>query len=153
MNMTYHTSTTVNADQQTVAQFFAQSDMRKDYFPEVVKDCSEMGTYVKDTHANPALVAPDYMVADEGFGWTTGAGTSIRLPNKEIPVTITAMEVEYVERGDNTQIDIQVTFDTALATSLPKVLRCIRAMMNAKTHAFDRDIDVSYNEGWEPCFA
>ena len=153
MNMTYNTSTTLYADQETVAQFFTQPEMRKDYFPEVVKDISEMGTYVKDTHANPALVSPDYMVADEGFGWTTGAGTSIRLPNKEIPVTITAMEVEYVERGENTQINIQVEFDAALYTSLPKVLRCIKAMTKAKVNAFQRDINVNYSEGWEPCFA
>ena len=100
-----------------------------------------------------SFLTPDYMVADEGFGWTTGAGTKIRLTNKEIPVTITAIEVEYVQRGENTQINVQVEFDAELNTSLPKVLRCIKAMVKAKLNAFQRDINVNYSEDWEPCFA
>ena len=153
MNMTYTASTILFADQQTVAEFFTQPDMRKDYFPEVVKDFSNMGTYIKETHSNPSLIAPDYMVADEGFGWTTGAGTRIRLTNKEIPVSIATMEVEYVQRGNNTQINIHVEFDAELDVYLPKVLRCIKAMTKDKLNAFQRDISVSYSEDWEPCFA
>ena len=153
MNITYNASTTVHENQEMVTNFFKQADITKAYFPEVKKDISAMGQYVRIKHANPTQVFPDYIVASDGFGWTAGAGTQIRIPRKDVPVNITAIDVEYNRHGENTQITIAVTFNAKFNTGLPLAIRCIQAMVKAKLNAFKRDINTGYAEGWEPCFA
>ena len=151
MNITYTTSATVYADQETVSNFFEQADVIKEYFPEIKKDISAMGEYVQFTHSNPALVCPDYQVAG-GFGWTAGAGIQIRLPRKDIAADITALDIEYAPRGHHTHIKIAVTFNAKFNKTLPLVLRCIQAMVKAKLNAFEQDIKVDYRTSWEPSF-
>ena len=153
MNITFKGKRTVKADIYEVADFFVQSDIDKNYFPEIHKDTCGMSQYVRGTHKHIAQVFPDYQVRRQGFGWTTGHSTCIRVPRKDINVNIKGLEVQYKASGDMTEITVQVEFD--LAWNLAGILGAyhIHMMITNKLNAFQRDIHANQCDGFAITFA
>lgn len=151
--MTYKAHKTIKAGIQEVTGFFNQKNMAHDYFPEVHKDTKSFSNYVFQTHKHPYQVTPDYRIQGIGLGWTTGGGTYIRLPRKDINAEIQAIDIEYKSVGENTKIIINVEFNPAMNLKGFVAMSHIRMMVNNKLNAFKNDIEVNQHQGWLPAFA
>lgn len=153
MNTIYTASKTIQADIQEVNTLFAQATMAADYFPEIHKDASDISAYIRTTHKHPNQVFPDYQIPYQGLGWTTGGGTSIRLPRKDINANIQSIDVEFKTVGEKTRIAIRVEFEPYTVTEAIVTARHVRMMIANKLNAIKNNLEANKHQGWAPAFA
>ena len=153
MNTTFKARKTVKAGIHEVAEFFTQEDMTKNYFPEIHKDTKGMSHYVRGSHKHVTEVFPDYQVPNQGFAWTAGHNTCIKVPRKDINANIQGVEVEYKAMGENTEIAIRVEFNPSHNVAGITAAYHVHMMIANKLDAFVRDIQAHQYDGFELSFA
>lgn len=153
MNTTYTNQISIKADAETTWQAITQTRFVQDFLPEVKKDLKGMGEYIRRTHPNAALVAPDYVVAGRAMGWSTGAGTAIRLPRKDVEAHIESVEVRIEPRGEYTRVTFEVQYAPEFGKHYFLAHRCVRGLFNLKLNVLKKDLEAQQQTDWVPAFA
>lgn len=154
MNTTYETHINIHADIDSTWNAVTRPNFVKEFFPEIKKDLSRMGKYIQSTHKNAASVLPEYMVPHRSLGWTTGAGTVIELPRKDIHANIESIDIRFEEKGRNTTASMEVVFAPDFDNHFLFVHRCIKGLMNIKLAVLKQDLETdSHQAGWEAALA
>ena len=150
MNTQYKSKITVYADIESVWNSVTQPGFIKNFFPEIKKDLSEMGKYVRATHPNPNEVSPVYAIPQRALGWTSGAGIQIALPRKDVKANIESIDIRLVAKGAKTQIIIETDYSPKLDRNFWFAHRCIRGLINIKLAVLKRNLEADRNNvAWE----
>ena len=154
MNTFYSKEITIKADADTTWDAITQSRFVKDFLPEVKKDLQGMGEYIRRTHPNAALVAPDYVAAGEAMGWSTGAGTAIRLPRKDVEANIDSVDIRVEGRGQYTKVAIEVHYNPVFGERYFLARRCVQGLFGMKLDVLKKDLETSKTQiDWMPAFS
>ncbi len=150
MNTRHTSRITVNTDIESVWNAVTHTGFIKNFFPEIQKDLSEMGEYVRATHRSPNNVLPDYSTPQRALGWTSGAGLHITLPRKDVQANIESIDICLESKGDKTRIMIATVYAPRLDKNFRLAHRCIRGLMNIKLAVLKRDLEADRNPvAWE----
>ena len=154
MNTTYKTQIKVQADINSTWNAVTQSSFAKAFFPEIKKDLTCMGEYVRKTHKNAEQVLPSYMIPHRAIGWTTGAGTTIELPRKDVHANIESIDLQLDEQGNNTIVSIEVVYAPNIDKHFFFTNRCVKGLMDIKLAVLKQDLETdSHQAGWEAALA
>lgn len=154
MNTTFNTHINIHADIDSIWNAVTRPNFANEFFPEIKKDLSVMGKYIQSTHKNAASVLPEYMVPNRSLAWTTGAGTTIELPRKDIHANIESIDIQLEEKGKNTVVSIEVVFAPDFDNHFFFAHRCIRGLMNIKLAVLKQELETdSHQAGWEAALA
>ena len=154
MNTFFKTHVTVQTDIESTWNAVTQPDFIKEFFPEVKKDLSCMGEYVRNKHQNAGQESPEYMIPYRAMGWTSGAGTVIKLPRKDVHANIESMDIQFTAKGGYTTVSIEVVYAPNFDKHFFFAHRCIRGLMNIKLAALKQDLESDHHQtGWETALA
>ena len=154
MNTTYKTKIKVHAGIASTWKTITQADFVKDFFPEIKKDLSAMGEYVRSTHKNAGQTNPDYMIPHRAAGWTTGAGTRIELPRKDVHAIIESIDLQLADSGNSTVVAIEITYAANFDRHFLFAQRCVRGLINTKLTVLKQELETdSHQAGWETALA
>ena len=154
MNTTYTKQISIKADAETTWKAITETRFVQDFLPEVKKDLQGMGEYIRRTHPNATLVAPDYVAPGQAMGWSTGAGTDIRLPRKDVEAHIESVEVRIEGRGEYTQVTFEVQYAPEFGKHYFLAHRCVRGLFDLKLNVLKRDLETDKTQiDWMPAFS
>lgn len=154
MNTTFTKEITIRADAATTWAAMNQTRFVKDFLPEVKKDLQGMGEYVLRTHPNADQVAPDYVASGEAMGWSTGAGTAIRLPRKDVEANIESVDIRVEDQGEYTKVRIEVNYAPDFDKHFILAHRCVRGLFGMKLNVLKKDLESSSKQiDWMPAFS
>ena len=139
MDLAYVARTNVTAKIDEISAVIGKGDFTRLYFPEV-KNISASGGY-SELNRNIHNVLPSYIVPNKGLGWSTEAGRRIRIPNKNIHVDITDIDVEISSSGGLAEVNIQVYFEADFGLRSIIAAYYIRRMVRNKLKVLKRDIE------------
>ena len=150
---TYTKEITVKADRDTTWNAITQTRFVQDFLPEVKKDLSGMGEYIRRTHPNATLIAPDYVAPGQAMGWSAGAGTAIRLPRKDVEANIESVEIRLEAQGETTKVTFAVQYAPQFGKHYFLAHRCVRGLFNLKLNVLKKDLEAQQQTDWVPAFA
>lgn len=154
MNTSYLTQIKIRTDIETVWNAVTQPTFTPAFLPEIKKDLSGMGEYIRKTHRNAAHVFADYMIPHRAMGWTTGAGINIALPRKDVYTNIESIDFRFIEKSSHTIVTIEVIYTPKLNKHYFFVHRCIRGLMNMKLKVLKQELETdTHQAGWETALA
>jgi carbon monoxide dehydrogenase subunit G len=143
MNTTYTTKATINASIEDAWEAITKPSFVKEFLPEIKKNINEMSSYVRTTHRNAENVQPCYAVYGQALGWNKVAGTDIRLPRKDVEANIDAVDIKLEERGNNTRIIVEVTYNPRVGKNYLLAHRCIRGLFNIKLNVLKKELEAN----------
>jgi len=141
MKTTYRAHTIIHANATAVWDAITQDSFVKDFLPEVKKDNTAKSEYIQTTQRNDARVLPSYAVKGQSIGWNSGAGKVIRLPRKDTPANIEAVDVHLDAFEDYTKVTIEVSYDPEFGKRFFATQRCLRGIFNVKLTVLKQDIE------------
>ena len=154
MNTTYSKVITIKADADSTWDAITRTRFVQDFLPEVKKDLSGMGDYIRRTHPNATLVAPEYVVRGQAMGWSAGAGTVIRLPRKDVEANIENVEIRIEAQGEYTKVTFEVQYAPELGKHYFLAHRCVRGLFGMKLDVLKKDLETSKAQiDWMPAFS
>lgn len=154
MNTSYKTKIKVHADIASTWNAISRTNFAKDFFPEIKKDLSVMGEYVRSTHKNAGQTNPDYMIPRQAIGWTTGGGTRIELPRKDLHANIESIDVQLIDDGNNTVVTVEIIYAPDFDRNFLFAHRCVRGLTNIKLAVLKQDLEANNHQaGWETALA
>ena len=154
MNITFTKEIIIQSDQSSTWEALRQPGFAKDFLPEIKKDLQGMGDYIRRTHPNAALVAPDYVVPGFAMGWSAGAGTAIRLPRKDVDARIESVDIRVDSVGSYTKVTIEVNYSPDLGKHFFLASHCVRGLFSMKLDVLKKDLENSSKQiDWMPAFS
>ena len=154
MNTTFTKEISIQADVNSTWDAISQTGFVKDFLPEVKKDLQGMGEYVRRTHPNAEQLGPDYVVPGQAMGWSAGAGTTIRLPRKDVQANIESVDIRIEGQGQFTQVTIEVNYAPEFGQYFFLAHRCVRGLFGMKLTVLKEDLEKNAPQlDWVPAFA
>ena len=141
MNTTYKTKTTINASIENAWEAVTHVTFVKEFLPEIKKNINKVSPYVRATHRNAEHVQPCYAVYGQAIGWNKVAGTDIRLPRKDVNANIDVVDIRLEERGKNTRVIVEVTYNPTLGKNYLLAHRCIRGLFGIKLNVLKKELE------------
>ena len=87
------------------------------------------------------------------MGWSTGAGTVIRLPRKDVAANIEHVDIRIEGRGEYTQVTFAVQYAPQFGKHYFLAHRCVRGLFNLKLNVLKKDLEAQQQTDWVPAFA
>ena len=154
MNITYKNTINIHADKDTTWEAITATKFAADFLPEVKKDITGMGQYVQHTHRNADRVMPAYVTSGQAIGWTAQAGNRIELPRVDTQANIQTVDIELTDRGDYTEVTIEVNYQPRLDRMFFETRRCLSGLFNIKANVLKNDLETNQEtEVFAPAFA
>jgi hypothetical protein len=151
MKMTYRAHTNIHASAAAVWDAITDESFVKEFLPEVKKESEAKSQYIQATHQNASVVLPSYAVKGESIGWNSGAGKVIRLPRKDTPANIEAVDIQLNEFEGYTKLTIEVSYDSKLDYRFFVTQRCVHGLFNIKLNVLKQDIESYFKHiKWPP---
>ena len=148
MKTTYTAHTLIHASAATVWDAITADSFVKDFLPEVQRDNSAKSEYIQATQRNDARVLPSYAVKGQSIGWNSGAGKVIRLPRKDTPANIEAVDIRLDALEDYTKVTIEVSYDPDFGNRFFATRRCLRGIFNSKLTVLKQDIESRFKHSY-----
>lgn len=143
MNTTYTAQTTIYTDIEDTWEAITQPSFVKEFLPEIKKNLTELGTYVRNTHSSVDRVQPCYAIPGQAIGWNKVAGVDIRLPRKDVNANIDAVDIKLEEHGNNTRVIIEVTYNPRFGKHFILAHRCIRGLFGIKLNVLKNELEAN----------
>ena len=143
MKTTYTAKATIKAKIEDTWETISQPSFVKDFLPEIKKTTHELSPYICNKHRNTKSVQPSYAVFCQAIGWNKVAGTDIRLPRKDVKANIDAVDIELEERGNNTRVIVEVTYNPRLGKNYLFAHRCVRKLFNIKLNVLKQELETN----------
>ena len=153
MNTHYRKEVSIHADQAVTWAAITQTRFVQDFLPEIKKDLDIMGEYVRHTHPRSDQVGPDYVAPGQAIGWSTGAGTAIRLPRKDVEANIESVDIKVEGQGEYTKVTIEVNYRPELGNRFVLARRCVRGLFGMKLDILKKDLEANTETQLIPAFA
>ena len=151
MKTTYRAHKTIYASAAAVWDAITEESFAKEFLPEVKKDGNTRSPYIQATHQNGSVVLPSYTVKGQSIGWNSGAGKVIRMPRKDIPVNIEAVDIHLNEFKDHTKVTIEVAYDSSANNRFFAIQRSVAGLFNTKLNVLKQDIESYFKHiQWGP---
>lgn len=154
MNITHKTTIKIQADQMQVWEAITQTRFVQDFLPEVKKDLTGMGEYVRNTHQNTQRVLPAYAVTGKNIAWNAVNGTTIALPRKDTQANIEMVDIQLQAQGDFTKVTIEVNYNPKFGKNFFETQRCLRGLFGIKLNVLKQELEADLQEdyNWAPAF-
>lgn len=154
MNTTYKKTINIQADIDTTWEAITATQFAAEFLPEVKKDITGMGQYVQHTHRNAERVMPAYVTPGQAIGWTAQAGNRIELPRQDTQAKIQAVDIEVTDRGEYTEVTIEVNYQPRLDRMFFETRRCLNGLFDIKANVLKNDLETNQEtEVFVPAFA